>query len=155
MNFLFGMVGGLVPGVSGPIAWEAHIGGFVAGLIAFRLLDPVPREPTAGRYAGILTHTRLHWREKPRHGRGTGRADDCRAHHQRKGTRGRDRRGRARRSPRSRRLLSEKRIGAVVVMEEDAIRGIVSERDIVRAVAKHGGEALAQAGRGLDDRQAS
>ena len=39
--------------------------------------------------------------------------------------------------------LAAKRIGAVVVMEKDAIRGIVSERDIVRAVAKHGGEGLA------------
>ena len=38
--------------------------------------------------------------------------------------------------------LAEKRIGAVVVMEKDAIRGIVSERDIVRAVAKHGGGGL-------------
>jgi CBS domain-containing protein len=40
-------------------------------------------------------------------------------------------------------ILSEKRIGAVVVMDKDAIRGIVSERDIVRAVAKHGGDGLA------------
>ena len=39
--------------------------------------------------------------------------------------------------------LSEKRIGAVVVMEKDAINGIISERDIVRAVAKHGGDGLA------------
>jgi CBS domain-containing protein len=39
--------------------------------------------------------------------------------------------------------LSEKRIGAVVVMEKDAIKGIVSERDIVRAVARHGGAGLA------------
>ena len=39
--------------------------------------------------------------------------------------------------------LSEKRIGAIVIVGDDAIRGIVSERDIVRAVAKHGGEALA------------
>ncbi len=39
--------------------------------------------------------------------------------------------------------LSEKRIGAVVVVEGDAIRGIVSERDLVRAVAKHGGDGLA------------
>ena len=38
--------------------------------------------------------------------------------------------------------LSEKRIGAVVVMEMDAIKGIVSERDIVRAVAKNGGAGL-------------
>jgi membrane associated rhomboid family serine protease len=28
----------------GKIAWQAHIGGFVAGLVAFALFDPVPRE---------------------------------------------------------------------------------------------------------------
>ena len=39
--------------------------------------------------------------------------------------------------------LAEKRIGAVVIIEKTAIRGIISERDIVRAVAKHGGEGLA------------
>jgi CBS domain-containing protein len=39
--------------------------------------------------------------------------------------------------------LAEKRIGAVVVVEKGAIRGIISERDIVRAIAKHGGDALA------------
>ena len=40
-------------------------------------------------------------------------------------------------------ILSEKRIGAVVVVEKDVIKGIVSERDIVRAVARHGGAGLA------------
>ena len=39
--------------------------------------------------------------------------------------------------------LSAKRIGAVIIMEKDAIGGILSERDIVRALAKHGGDALA------------
>ena len=38
--------------------------------------------------------------------------------------------------------LSAKRIGAVVVMEKESIHGIISERDIVRALAKHGGDAL-------------
>ncbi len=38
--------------------------------------------------------------------------------------------------------LSEKRIGAIVIVEKGAIRGIISERDLVRAVAKHGGAAL-------------
>ena len=38
--------------------------------------------------------------------------------------------------------LSERRIGAVLVVEQGAIRGIVSERDIVRALARHGSEAL-------------
>ena len=39
-------------------------------------------------------------------------------------------------------VLSQKGIGAVVVVEGGAIRGIISERDIVRALAKHGAEAL-------------
>lgn len=43
VNLIFGFTGGTIAG--GPIAWEAHIGGFVAGLIAFPLLDPVRRHP--------------------------------------------------------------------------------------------------------------
>ena len=40
-------------------------------------------------------------------------------------------------------LLSERRIGAVVVADADRnVLGIVSERDIVRALAQGGGEAL-------------
>ena len=35
VNLLFGLTEGLVPGASGLIAWEAHIGGFLAGLFAF------------------------------------------------------------------------------------------------------------------------
>jgi membrane associated rhomboid family serine protease len=42
-NIAFGFAGPLVAGVSGPIAWEAHIGGFLAGLLCFPLLDPAPR----------------------------------------------------------------------------------------------------------------
>jgi membrane associated rhomboid family serine protease len=44
INLLFGLVSGIVPGASGPVAWQAHIGGFLAGLAVFPLLDPVPRE---------------------------------------------------------------------------------------------------------------
>jgi CBS domain-containing protein len=40
--------------------------------------------------------------------------------------------------------LAERRIGAVIVMEGTAIRGIISERDIVRALARHGTEALSK-----------
>jgi CBS domain-containing protein len=43
--------------------------------------------------------------------------------------------------------LAEKKIGAVVVSEGGAIKGIISERDIVRALAKHGGEGLERAAR--------
>lgn len=41
VNLVFGLAGGMTPGVSGQIAWEAHIGGFLAGLLCFPLLDPV------------------------------------------------------------------------------------------------------------------
>jgi membrane associated rhomboid family serine protease len=48
VNLIFGLAGGLMPGVSGPIAWQAHIGGFVAGLLVFPLLDPAGGGPGAG-----------------------------------------------------------------------------------------------------------
>jgi CBS domain-containing protein len=42
-------------------------------------------------------------------------------------------------------LLSERRIGAVMVIgENDAMLGILSERDIVRALAENGADALTQ-----------
>ncbi len=40
-NWLFGAGVVPLPGVEGQIAWEAHVGGFVFGLLAFRLFDPV------------------------------------------------------------------------------------------------------------------
>jgi membrane associated rhomboid family serine protease len=30
------------------VAWQAHIGGFLAGLLLFRLFDPIPRAPRPG-----------------------------------------------------------------------------------------------------------
>lgn len=42
------------------------------------------------------------------------------------------------------RALDEKRVGALVVCEGDRVVGILSERDLVRAVAQHGHEALAR-----------
>ena len=42
-------------------------------------------------------------------------------------------------------MLAEKKIGAVVVSEDGVgVGGIISERDIVRAVAEGGGDALQQ-----------
>ncbi len=43
INLLFGL--GSVPlvGEGQTVAWEAHIGGFLAGLLLFSLFDPVPR----------------------------------------------------------------------------------------------------------------
>lgn len=41
VNLIFGLIGG---GISeGAVAWDAHIGGFLAGLLLFRFFDPVPR----------------------------------------------------------------------------------------------------------------
>lgn len=40
VNLIFGLIGG---GLSeGAVAWDAHIGGFLAGLLLFRFFDPVP-----------------------------------------------------------------------------------------------------------------
>ena len=41
-------------------------------------------------------------------------------------------------------MLSEKRIGAVLVMKNDRIEGILSERDIVRVLAEQGASVLTQ-----------
>jgi len=43
INLLFGLTGVWMPGVEQAVAWEAHIGGFLAGLVAFAAFDPVPR----------------------------------------------------------------------------------------------------------------
>jgi CBS domain-containing protein len=40
--------------------------------------------------------------------------------------------------------LETKRVGALVVCDGDRVVGILSERDLVRAVARHGGGALAR-----------
>jgi membrane associated rhomboid family serine protease len=49
VNFLFGLGAVAVPGASGTIAWQAHIGGFLVGLLGFRLFDPVDRSTSGGR----------------------------------------------------------------------------------------------------------
>jgi membrane associated rhomboid family serine protease len=47
VNILFG-VGSIAIGMDGAsVAWQAHIGGFFAGLVLFSLFDPVPRAPDA------------------------------------------------------------------------------------------------------------
>jgi membrane associated rhomboid family serine protease len=45
VNIIFG-VGSIAIGADGAsVAWQAHIGGFFAGLVLFSLFDPVPRPP--------------------------------------------------------------------------------------------------------------
>jgi membrane associated rhomboid family serine protease len=47
VNALSGLGLFRMPGVEQAVAWQAHIGGFVAGLIAFAIFDPVPRSDGA------------------------------------------------------------------------------------------------------------
>jgi membrane associated rhomboid family serine protease len=43
VNIVFG-IGSIAIGAEGAsVAWQAHIGGFLAGLVLFSLFDPVPR----------------------------------------------------------------------------------------------------------------
>jgi membrane associated rhomboid family serine protease len=45
LNLLFGLLGPESGLASGAIAWEAHIGGFLAGLLLFPAFDPIGRAP--------------------------------------------------------------------------------------------------------------
>ena len=45
INIIFG-IGSIAVGAEGAsVAWQAHIGGFLAGLLLFSLFDPIPRAP--------------------------------------------------------------------------------------------------------------
>jgi membrane associated rhomboid family serine protease len=45
INILFGLGSLPITGSEQPIAWQAHIGGFLAGLLLFSWFDPAPDEP--------------------------------------------------------------------------------------------------------------
>jgi membrane associated rhomboid family serine protease len=45
LNLLFGIGSIGLPSGEQSIAWQAHIGGFIAGLVLFPLFDPVPAQP--------------------------------------------------------------------------------------------------------------
>jgi membrane associated rhomboid family serine protease len=49
LNVAFGAISLPMPGFEGQIAWQAHLGGFLAGLLLFRLFDPVPSGSMAER----------------------------------------------------------------------------------------------------------
>jgi membrane associated rhomboid family serine protease len=48
LNLLFGLGSFGMDGSEQAIAWQAHIGGFLAGLLAFPLFDPIRRAPYGG-----------------------------------------------------------------------------------------------------------
>lgn len=43
LNLASGLWGGALLGAGSEIAWQAHVGGFIAGLVLFHLFDPVAR----------------------------------------------------------------------------------------------------------------
>ena len=45
LNILFGLGTLAVPGLDQEVAWQAHIGGFLAGLLLFPLFDPAVAPP--------------------------------------------------------------------------------------------------------------
>jgi membrane associated rhomboid family serine protease len=51
-NLLFGLGSFAMPGAPHAIAWEAHIGGFLVGLLAFAAFDPVPSADEASGDGG-------------------------------------------------------------------------------------------------------
>jgi membrane associated rhomboid family serine protease len=56
VNLVFGMGAVSMPGAEGIVAWEAHIGGFMAGLLGFSLFDPVgPAPPVADDGSSPIT----------------------------------------------------------------------------------------------------
>jgi membrane associated rhomboid family serine protease len=47
MNIVFGLISLPIGGNDQPVAWQAHIGGFLAGLLLFSWFDPVPKTAIA------------------------------------------------------------------------------------------------------------
>ena len=47
VNLLFGVGSQIIPDSEQAVAWQAHIGGFVAGLVVFAFIDPVRRSKQA------------------------------------------------------------------------------------------------------------
>ena len=45
LNLLFGLGSLSIAGANQAVAWEAHLGGFLAGLLLFSAFDPVRRAP--------------------------------------------------------------------------------------------------------------
>ena len=191
VNIIFG-VGSIAIGADGAsVAWQAHIGGFFAGLMLFSLFDPVPRaladaadasspdrlEPHligacgAGRFhpsfdcEAMLSGKRASERASPSACNETGAElliEDSmnkiapaqsgaigfreatmtvRAILDSKGHQIMSVEPDAKLSA-AIKILAERKIGAVLVMSQGRIEGILSERDIVRVLGERGAGVL-------------
>jgi membrane associated rhomboid family serine protease len=60
LNILVGIGTVSIPGVEQAMAWEAHIGGFLAGLVLFALFDPTRAPADAGGGGGQDSRPTLH-----------------------------------------------------------------------------------------------
>ena len=56
VNALMGLGSFALPGMEHAIAWQAHIGGFAVGLLAFALFDPVPPARASDGTTTIRNH---------------------------------------------------------------------------------------------------
>lgn len=64
LNFLFGLSGvSMMMGATANIAWEAHLGGFLAGLFFFGFFDPYRSSPSGG--PGNVGYGEWSGRDKP------------------------------------------------------------------------------------------
>jgi len=60
VNVLFGLGSLAIPGLDQAVAWEAHIGGFLAGLILFALFDPIVAHADADGSPGPGSEPTVH-----------------------------------------------------------------------------------------------
>jgi membrane associated rhomboid family serine protease len=56
LNVVFGTGAVSIDASEQQVAWQAHIGGFLVGLLAFALFDPVKSAPAAGSNDEATTH---------------------------------------------------------------------------------------------------
>lgn len=59
INFLFGAIGGQVFGIDAEIAWEAHLGGFIAGFLLMKSIDGRGLPPSPGETTGETDDLRV------------------------------------------------------------------------------------------------
>jgi len=56
INLLFGLSSLSIGGADEPVAWQAHIGGFLAGLLLFAWFDPAPEYRHSGGSGDAMPH---------------------------------------------------------------------------------------------------